>query len=169
MALLIVNHPNRSSDQWTWTPAIERDRRVALQDRSSRFFGTDFSFEDLEERDIGQYDYELAGEELIGGAPCWRINAIPRKTKVSQYTLVRLWIRKDNYVVVQNENYIQDQLARRLVRSDIQITQDIWTPRVLEITDVRRNSRTILQISGLQYNLLMSGESFTLQALRREQ
>src|SRR4030095_7563212 len=50
VALLIVNHPDRASDQWMWTPAIERDRRIALQDRSTRFFGTDFSFEDLEER-----------------------------------------------------------------------------------------------------------------------
>src|SRR5215470_5324559 len=47
VALLVVNHPDRASDQWMWTPAIERDRRIALQDRSTRFFGTDFSFEDL--------------------------------------------------------------------------------------------------------------------------
>ena len=44
-------------------PAIQRDRRIALQDRSTRFFGTDFSFEDLEERDVNQYDYKLLGEE----------------------------------------------------------------------------------------------------------
>ena len=60
VALLVVNHPDRASDQWMWTPAIERDRRIALQDRSTRFFGTDFSFEDLEERDVDQYDYALA-------------------------------------------------------------------------------------------------------------
>ena len=46
VALLVANHPDRASDQWMWTPAIERDRRIALQDRSTRFFGTDFSFED---------------------------------------------------------------------------------------------------------------------------
>src|SRR5687768_12097271 len=50
VALLIVNHPDRASDQWMWTPALQRERRIALQDRSTRFFGTDFSFEDLEER-----------------------------------------------------------------------------------------------------------------------
>src|SRR5438034_1309291 len=33
VALLVVNHPDRASDQWMWTPAIERDRRIALQDR----------------------------------------------------------------------------------------------------------------------------------------
>ena len=68
VALLVVNHPDRASDQWMWTPAIERDRRIALQDRSTRFFGTDFSFEDLEERDVDQYDYPLLGEEPIDGA-----------------------------------------------------------------------------------------------------
>src|SRR5262245_28669436 len=65
VALLVVNHPDRSSDQWMWTPAIARERRVALQDRSARFFGTDFSFEDLEERDTGQYDYKLLGDDTI--------------------------------------------------------------------------------------------------------
>jgi hypothetical protein len=57
VALLIVNYPDRASDQWMWTPAVDRDRRIAMQDRSTRFFGTDFSFEDLEERDVNQYDY----------------------------------------------------------------------------------------------------------------
>ena len=55
VALLVVNHPDRASDQWMWTPALQRERRIALQDRSTRFFGTDFSFEDLEERDVNQY------------------------------------------------------------------------------------------------------------------
>ena len=73
VALLVVNHPDRASDQWMWTPAIERDRRIALQDRSTRFFGTDFSFEDLEERDVDQYDYALLGDETVDGAPCWKI------------------------------------------------------------------------------------------------
>ncbi len=68
VALLIVNHPDRASDQWMWTPSISRDRRIGVQDRSTRFFGTDFSFEDLEERDVDQYDYRLTGEESLDGA-----------------------------------------------------------------------------------------------------
>src|SRR5438270_6448274 len=59
VALLVVNHPDRSSDQWMWTPAIHRERRIALQDRSTRFFSIDFSFEELEESDSNQFDYKL--------------------------------------------------------------------------------------------------------------
>ena len=169
VALLVVNHPDRSSDQWMWTPSIGRDRRIALQDRSTRFFGTDFSFEDLEERDVDQYDYKLTGEEPIDGAPCWRIESRPRQGKVSQYTLSRVWIRKDNYVPAQYENMVKDQVARRLHESDIRSVQNIWTACTLEMTDLRRNSRTILRIEKLAYNVPMQDDDFTVQALRREQ
>ena len=65
-----------------WTPAIERDRRIALQDRSTRFFGTDFSFEDLEERDVDQYDYALLGEEAIDGARVLEDSVDPEAAQV---------------------------------------------------------------------------------------
>jgi len=165
--LLVVNHPERASDQWMWTPAIARDRRIALQDRSTRFFGTDFSFEDLEERDVDQYDFHFVGEETIDGAPCWRIESRPRQTKTSQYTLSHIWIRKDNYVAAQYENFVKDQLVRRLHATDIQNVQNIWTARALEMTDLRRKSRTILRMQKLEYNLPMKDDEFTVQALRR--
>jgi hypothetical protein len=166
VALLIVNHPDRSSDQWMWTPALARERRIALQDRSTRFFGTDFSFEDLEERDVNQYDYSLLGDQAIAGAECWRIESRPARTKVSQYTRSEVWIRKDTYAFVQIENYIKDQLVRRLKYSDFVDPQGIWTARNLDMTDFRRNSRTVLRLEKLQYNLPFKDEDFTLQALR---
>jgi hypothetical protein len=169
VALLVVNHPERSADQWMWSPGVGRDRRIALQDRATRFFGTDFSFEDMEERDVDQFDYRLTGEEPIDGAPCWRIEARPRAGKTSQYTLSRIWIRKDNYVAAQYENFIKDQLARRLRQTDIANVQGIWTARTLEMTDLRRNSRTVLRIDKLVYNAPAKEEDFTVQALRREQ
>jgi hypothetical protein len=169
VALLIVNHPDRASDQWMWTPAIARDRRIALQDRSTRFFGTDFSFEDLEERDVDQYEYKLAGEEIVDGQPCWKIESRPRQGKSSQYNLSRVWIRKDHYVAVQYENFVKDQLARRLHATDIEVIQGIWTARTLEMTDLRRKSRTILRMLKLEYNVPLKEDEFTVQALRREQ
>ena len=168
VALLIVNHPDRASDQWMWTPAIERDRRIALQDRSTRFFGTDFSFEDLEERDVNQYEYVLAGDETIDGAPCWKIASTPRESKSSQYTRSIVWIRKDNYAFARIENYIKDQVARRLDYSNIQNVQGIWTAKQLEMTDVRRGSRTRLTLDKLEYNVPLKDEDFTLQAIRRQ-
>ena len=167
VALLIVNHPDRASDQWMWTPAIERDRRIALQDRSTRFFGTDFSFEDLEERDVNQFDYKMLGEETIDGAACWKIESKPRESKSSQYSSSVLAIRKDNYVTAQIESFSKDKLVRRIHYSDLEKIDNIWTPRTVEVLDVGRNSRTVLKLEKLQYNVPMKDEDFTIEALRR--
>jgi len=167
VALLVVNHPDRSSDQWMWTPAIARERRIAMQDRSGRFFGTDFSFEDLEERDTNQFEYKMIGQEPIDGAMCWKIESHPKERKISQYTRSLVWIRQDNYVVVQIENFKKDQLIRRAHYGDIQKLQNIWTPQTIEMFDVQRKSRTVLKIEMLQYNVPMKDEDFTIQAMQR--
>jgi outer membrane lipoprotein-sorting protein len=151
-----------------WTPAIERDRRIALQDRSTRFFGTDFSFEDLEERDVNQYDYAVRGEEMVDGAACWRIESTPKQSKSSQYTRSMVWVRQDNYAFARIESFVKEQAVRRLSYSDIRNIQGIWTARQLEMTDVRRGSRTRLSLDKLQYNVPLNDEDFTLQALRRQ-
>ncbi len=166
VALLVVNHPDRLSDQWMWTPAIGRDRRIAPQDRSTRFFGTDFSFEDLEERDVNQFEFRLSGEEDIDGAACWRVESKPKEGKSSQYSSSRVWIRKDNYVPVQYENFAKDTLVRRMREKQIENIQGIWTARLLEMADLRRHSRTTLKLENVRYNVPLKDDEFTVQALR---
>jgi hypothetical protein len=167
VALLVVNHPDRASDQWMYIPEIGRERRVALQDRSTRFFGTDFTFEDLEERDVSQYEYKLIAEESIEGAPCWKIESRPVKGKSSQYTHSYAWIRKDSYAFARIENYKGTNSVRQLQYGDIRKVEGIWTAHKLDMFDVGRNSHTVLTLEKLEYNLPLTDDEFTLQALRR--
>jgi outer membrane lipoprotein-sorting protein len=161
VGLLIVNHPDRASDQWMWRPAIGREQRIALQDRSTRFFGTDFSFEDLEERDVEQYDYKFLGEE----AGAWKLQSTPRKS--SQYSYGYLWVKKDNYTIVKIESYNKKGLIRVIDYRDFEQSKGIWTARTTEVHDVTRKSRTILKYDKLEYNAPMKDADFTLGALRR--
>lgn len=167
VALLVHNHKDRSSDQWMWTPALQRDRRIAFQDRSTRFFGTDFSFEDLEERDSQQFEYKLAGEETLDGQPCFRLESRPGKNKTSQYTHSVLWVRKDLLVFVRIDAFKGEQLARRILYGDFENVKNIWTARTLEVQDESRKSRTVLKLEKLEYDVPMKEDGFTLQALRR--
>jgi hypothetical protein len=161
VALLIVNHPDRASDQWMWRPSIGRDQRIALQDRSTRFFGTDFSFEDLEERDVEQYNFKLLGDE--NGQ--WKIESRPRKA--SQYAYSYLWVKKDNYTMVKVEAYNKNGLVRAIDYRDFELASGIWTARTIDVNDLARKSRTILKYDKLEYNLPLKEDGFTLQALRR--
>jgi hypothetical protein len=167
VALLIGNHPDRASDQWMWTPAIERDRRIALQDRSTRFFGTDFSFEDLEERDVDQYDYSMLGNEAIDGADCWKIALTPKPGRSSQYSRGIAWVRKDNYAFARLDNFVKDEVVKRLTYSTLENIQGIWTARQLEMSDLHRGSRTRLTLQQIRYNVPTKDDDFTLQAIRR--
>jgi hypothetical protein len=161
VALLIVNHPDRASDQWMWRPAIGRDQRIALQDRSTRFFGTDFSFEDLEERDVQQFGFKLLGDE--NGQ--WKIESRPRKA--SQYTYSYMWVKKENFTMVKVEAYNKTGLTRTIEYRDFELASGIWTARTIEVNDVARKSRTVLKYDKLEYNLPLKEDDFTLQALRR--
>ncbi len=167
VAILIHNHKDRASDQWMWTPALQRDRRIALQDRSTRFFGTDFSFEDLEERDADQFIYKVLGEEAIEGKACWKLESKPVEGKRSQYTHSHVWIRKDIYGFARVDAFKGDQLVRRIEYKNFEPVKGIWTARVIEVLDAGRKSRTVLKFEKLDYNIAMQKDEFTLQALRR--
>jgi hypothetical protein len=168
VALLVVNYPDRASDQWMWTPAINRERRVATQDRRTRFFGTDFSFEDLEERDVDHFVYTLQGEDAIDGDACWKIGVKAVEGKKSQYSGSTYWIRKSNYTYAQIENFVDAKLIRRLKYLQMENIQGIWTARILEVEDVTRKSRTTLRLDSVKYNVPFTGDQFTVGALRRD-
>jgi hypothetical protein len=168
VALLVINHPDRSADEWMWTPAINRERKIALQDRATRFFGTDFSFEDLEERDTNQFEFKQLGEETIDSVSCWKLEAAPRESKVSQYSRSYVWVRKDNFSIVQVENYTRDQLVRRAHYTDFHNDQGIWTAHQIDMLDLKRNSHTILKIEKMEYNVPMKEGAFTVEGLRKE-
>jgi hypothetical protein len=78
------------------------------------------------------------------------------------------WIRKDTYTMARIENYVRDQVVRRLDYGDVANVQGIWTARRLEMADLRRGSRTRLTLDKLEYNVPLRAEDFTLQALRRQ-
>lgn len=167
VALLIINHPERASDQWMWVPAEERDRRIALQDRATRFFGTDFSFEDLEERDVDQYDYKLSGDDIIDKVACWKIESRPKESKLSQYTSSLLWVRKDRYFLVRTDNFDKSRLVRQITYTDVQSIQGVWTARTVTAVDYVRKSRTVLTLNKVEYDLPIKAVDFTREALRR--
>src|SRR5215471_19295658 len=50
VTLLSINQPGEIARQWIYTPATERSRSVAPRERSERFAGSDFTYEDIAER-----------------------------------------------------------------------------------------------------------------------
>jgi hypothetical protein len=166
VAILILNHREGPAGAWMWTPASQRVRSIATESRLTRFFGTDFSFEDFEERDVDQYDCHLLGDALLEGAACWSIECRLRGGNASQYSYSHLWLRKDDYVVAQLENFQGPVLLRRIVNRDVRKVQGIWTPHTIEISQPARRTHTVLRLEKLEYNVTLDEAAFTVEALQ---
>jgi len=167
VGLLTLNHAGRNAEQWLYTPAIQRDRRIAPQEKSQRFMGTDFTNEDMQERAIENYDYTLIGEEMIAGQTCHKIKAVYRASGNTQYSHIYLWVRKDIAAVIQAELYVSGKLAKMLRWDDWKRVQSIWTAHFVEMKDLSRGSTTRIRSSNVRYDVKFEPEWFSLRNLRR--
>ncbi|MBI4893529.1 MAG: outer membrane lipoprotein-sorting protein [Acidobacteria bacterium] len=166
VALLMWNHAGRPADIWLYTPSIARHRRIAQQDRSAKFAGTDFSFEDLEEDDLSQYDYSEIQDAQEAGEACWRITAKRKAVRRSQYDKNWIWISKTRYTPLRMDKWRDNQVVRRVLMKKLEQRQTIWTPMLVEIADMAEGSRTTLELFSAQYDSRMSESSFTLEAMK---
>ena len=167
VGLLTLNHAGKHSEQWIYTPAIQRDRRIAPQEKSQRFMGTDFTNEDMEDRAIEDYDYSLIGEESFAGQLCYKIKAVYKDRSNSQYEKLQVWVRKDIIATTYAEFYIEGKLSKTLKWEDWEQIQYIWTPHFVEMRDLLRKSTTRIRSSNIKYNLKFEPDWFTLRNLRR--
>ncbi len=76
-------------------------------------------------------------------------------------------MRKNTYTVAQIENVEGDRLIRRVNYRHMEQVQNIWTAKSIEVEDVTRNSRTVLTLDSIAYNVPLGADLFTVQASRR--
>ena len=164
VAILILNHRDGPACAWMWTPASGRVRSIATESRLTRFFGTDFSFEE-EEHDVDQYDSKLLGDASLDGAACWKIECRPRGANASQYTYAHVWLRKDDYVIAQLENF-QGPLSCAASSTAMCARCKASGRRTqIEISQPVRRTRTLLRLEKLEYNVPLDESTFTVEAL----
>jgi hypothetical protein len=167
VGLLTLNHVGRNAEQWLYTPAIQRDRRIAPQEKSQRFMGTDFTNEDMEERAIENYEYRLMSEGTFANQTVYKIKAVYKDPGNTQYSQIQLWVRKDILTTVYAEFYVREKLGKTLRWDDWKLIQNIWTPHLVEMKDLSRGSTTRIVSSNVRYNVKFEPDWFSLRNLKR--
>lgn len=166
VALLIAGNPGQAPEQWLYTPAIRRARRVAPQSRNARFYGTDLSFEDIEEGDASAFDFSLAGEEAIEGDPCWRIEARPRRRSV--YDASSVWVSQGKNTIMRTDRFSGKAAVKRILYEGHRSIEGIWTPSRIVIADLREGGRTEIRLENIRYDISLPDWRFTVDALSSE-
>ncbi len=171
VGFLSLDHPARPADQWLYLPSMKRERRIAPQDRDASFVGTDFNYEDMEEFDHRKYDVALAGEQVVDGQACHVIEARPEeKGGRSVYARRVLFLRKDILYLVREDIYRRGEKepGKRLLLSDVRTVDGQWVALRLEMTDLKKGSRTTVILKEIAIDRPQPPGRFTLRSLNRE-
>ena len=167
VALLSINQRGANERQYMYIPAQQRVRSVATQERTTRFLGTDFTFEDIGERVLDDFSYRLLGDaEVIDGKKTYKVEAMPVDASRSQYKSIYFWVAQDAPVILFAEFYdAQGQKVRVLHATDIKRENGVWGARNTEMTTVADGTRTVLHIDEVKFNTKPDETLFTPDGL----
>jgi hypothetical protein len=167
VALLSINQRGVADRQYIYTPATQRVRSVVPQERSVRFIGTDFTFEDIGERVLDDFSYRLiGGMETMDGHKSYKVEASPVDQSRSQYKFIYYWVAQDVPVILYAEFYdAQGREVRILHASAIKRVNGIWGARHTEMRTLQDGTRTDLTIDDVKFNSKPDEKLFTPQGL----
>lgn len=157
----------KDDDTWLYMPKSGKERRISGSDKDNYFMGTDFTYDDIGDRDLSKDDFNILGEENIEGFDCWKIECIPHdKTERSSRRIY--WIRKDCYVCQKGELYNrQNKLERVLTISGITQIDGIWTSKKMFMENLASGHSTLLEMNDITYNKPLSDSMFTVAELKK--
>ena len=64
--------------------------------------GSEFSYEDITANTLDKFKYKKLGEGVMNGSDCYIVEKYPTY-KNSGYTSVKLWITKENFLLIRAE------------------------------------------------------------------
>ena len=171
VGFLSLPRPGKNPDQWLYLPSMKRERRIAAQDRSASFVGTDFNYEDMDELDHEKYDVKLLAEEAVTGQPCFVVEARPRSgAGKSLYEKKLLFLRKDILILVRMDLYRpgEKEPGKRLLLEDVALVDGHHVARRMTMQDLAKGSTTVIRLEKLAFDRPQPEGRHTLQNLVRE-
>ena len=174
-AFLTYDYDNskKDDDQWLYLPALKKVKRIPSADKSGSFMGSDFSYFDMTQRDLQDYNFKLLKETSVRGHAAWMIESTPRTSKVkreSGYTKTVAIVRQDNYMVVRAINYMRNGKKKYLDLKRIHKQQGVWIVDEMSMTTKKGKStvhKTILKFKNIKLNQNIKDSMFTTRRLEK--
>ncbi|PLX12937.1 MAG: outer membrane lipoprotein-sorting protein [Marinilabiliales bacterium] len=162
------NDDDKSDDRWLYLPAMKKTRRISGTSAKKEYFmGSDFTYDDLGNRDVDADNHHLIKEETVNGFECWVIESTP-KDNDDLYSKKVGWIRKDNYMAVKVEYYDnQERLLKVLEINDLKKVDGFWTATKMTMSNHQRNHKTIIRFESMSFNETIDDNLFTVNMLER--
>ena len=159
-------------DQWLFLPAVKRVKRISSSNRTGKFVGSEFSFEDLGSQEVEDNTYKWLRDEpcpaSAGGLTCHVVEGYPKNAK-SGYSKRISWVDTTNYNGHKVEFYNRrGDLEKTLTSSGYQqYAGKFWRPARLDMQNVQTGKSTTLLQTNYSFGTGMSEGDFNAQRLPR--
>lgn len=160
------DNSSKEDSRWLYMPALRKTRRINGSSGSDYFMGTDFSYNDMGDKNINDNTYQIIKEEKVNGYDCWVLEAMP-KNENEEYTKKILWVKKDVDIVVKTEYYNSFGLLKVLNIKKIEKINDIWTVTEMLMENIQNKHKTILEMKNYAYNQGVSDKDFSVSNLEK--
>jgi hypothetical protein len=168
VAFLVWDYKKGDDQRWLYLPSIGQVRRLVVGDSRQSFFGSDFVYEDLTNRDPGQDTHKLVGSQKVDSWDCWLVESTPKSTKGVDFAKYRSWVWKDGNLLVRQEMYDSaGKVTRRLQAKSITEIEGIPTYGQIVVANLKTGSESKLDLSDVHYDTGIADERFSEDQLKR--
>jgi hypothetical protein len=164
MAFMVWKHVDSDDDRWLYLPALDLVKRIASSEERSSFAGSHFFYEDVSGRNKDEDSHEL----LESSENYYVLKSTPKEPDVVEFDYYKMWIHRGSGLVTKTEYY--DEKDRKYREYEVLAVETIdGHPTVIKskMSDERIGGHTILEYSGVAYDLGLPDDIFTERYLRR--
>ena len=167
-ALLSFTHKEGPDDQWLYLPALKRVKRIASDNKSGPFMGSEFAYEDIASQEVEKYTYRFLRDDTLDGMEVFVFERYPVDEN-SGYTRQVVWLDKEHYKERKVEYYDRkDALLKTLLLTDYHPYLDsFWRTHDMYMENHQTGKSTRLLQSNFQYRTGLSDRDFDKNSLKR--
>lgn len=167
-AVLTIEKTGSPDDQHIYLPALKKSKRVASGQRTNRFAGTDFTFEDLRSENFEEYTYKRLDDAKDGDRDCWVVEATAKPDTESGYSKRIMWVDKERLTIPRCEFYnMRGEKQKTLRLLDFNKEEGLWRSRGSIMEDHLRGSKTVWRTKEREINPGLDDGVFTTRSLER--
>jgi outer membrane lipoprotein-sorting protein len=123
---LQIQRADGDDERYLYLPELHRSRRIAGGNRKSSFVGTDFTYADLDRRDLRDAAATLIGRETLGKYDVYHVELIPRQND-GPYSKIAVWVRADNFVPLKSIMFsASGTMLKTLVTEEVKKIGERW-------------------------------------------
>ena len=165
---LFLERANQPNEQYIKVKASRSAVRVSDDIRKQPFLGSAFYVSDLVMPNLDDYTYRYIGKDVIGGRSVTLVEMTPKQPAQNIYSKTVLALDPKDLLILRREFFdAKGDKVKVWTIDKVERIDGNWTLTGQEMTNLKDNSRSRLDISNIKYNAELPDVMFTPKYLLR--